>query len=250
KIIFWYDGSIRGIDIMRYSVIDLGSNTVRLVVYDYINNKLRKVYSRKEVLGLASYLLPEGFLSDVGIERAILTVKEFVADSEIYEADKLFLIATATIRNARNQNEIINRIHAATGVRVTLLSGEEEAFVGVAGIKDEFDFSEGVVIDIGGGSTEVSLIIKKRLDLATSLPVGSLNSYLTYVKEMLPTKSEMEQIKKGVLHALDDNEVPRLKMNVLYGIGGTLKAAKGLFEGMMNKHVDYLTKENIQYIIK
>ncbi|MBN3491215.1 hypothetical protein JV173_06835 [Acholeplasma equirhinis] len=236
---------------MRYGVIDLGSNTVRLVVYDIIDqNNFKKVYSRKEVVGLASYLLPEGYLSDMGILRAIEVVKELKEDSESYQTDKLFLIATATVRNARNQNEIVNRIHMSTGVKVTLLSGLEEASVGVLGIKHEFDFKEGVVIDIGGGSTEVSTIFDKKVDQAASLPVGSLNAYITYVKDMLPTESEIKSIKKGVIHALEQAEIKRLKMNVIYGIGGTLKAAKALYEGMMNKHLDYLTKENILHIMR
>ncbi len=234
---------------MRYGVIDLGSNTVRLVVYKYEEEKLKRVYTRREVVGLASYLLPEGYLSDIGINATINIVAELKGEAEEYGADQLFVIATAAIRNAINQNEVVNRINQSCGVKVHLLSGEEEARVGVTGINYEFDIKDGVVVDIGGGSTEVSIIQNRNVDLALSLPVGSLNAYITFVKEMLPTPQERELIKKSVSKALVTHQVTKLKVTNIYGIGGTLKAAKTLLEGLTNKKKDYLTKNDVTDLI-
>lgn len=235
---------------MRYGIIDLGSNTVRLVVYKYTDEKLKKVYTRREVVGLASYILPEGYLSDIGINAAISIVAELKAEAEEHQTDQLFVIATAAIRNARNQNEIVNRINQSCGVKIQLLSGEEEARVGVTGINYEFDIKDGVVIDIGGGSTEVSILQNRNVELALSLPVGSLNSYITFVKEMLPTPQERNLIKKGVSNALLTHQVTKLKVANIYGIGGTLKAAKTLLEGLTNKKKEYLTKDDVTYLIQ
>src|SRR5690554_1008108 len=175
---------------MKYGIIDLGSNTVKLLIYKPTNNKLEVLYEKREVAGLASYLLPEGYLSDLGIERAIQTVLKLKTHANNFGVDKLFVVATAVVRNSRNHNEIVNRINQSTGLNVMLLTGLEEAKYGVLGVLSEFKVDNGLIIDIGGGSTEVSIINPNTPSFSSSLPVGCLNSYITFVKDILPTESE------------------------------------------------------------
>lgn len=234
---------------MNYGVIDLGSNSVRLEIFKYENKELKNIYSKRAVVGLASYMLPEGYLSDLGIKSAIDIVSILKEESNAFDIKKLYIIATATIRNARNQNEIINRINHACGVKVELLDEKTEALLGVKGIQSKTDIQHGVVLDIGGGSTEVTLIKDSKVTEAHSLPLGSLNSFITFVKEILPTKEEKERIQKAVLNALSFSKVSQMKFDYIYGIGGSLKAAKVLIESLSGKKIEYITKNNVKDLI-
>ncbi len=234
---------------MNYGIIDLGSNSVRLEIFSYKDSVLKNIYSKRAVVGLASYVLPEGYLSDLGISSAIDVVKTFKDEAAAFELKKLYVIATATIRNARNQNEIINRINKACEVKVELLDEKSEALYGVRGVRSQTDFDHGVVLDIGGGSTEVTLIKEGKVLEAHSLPLGSLNSFITFVKEILPTSQEKERIQKAVFNALSFSKVTQMKFDHIYGIGGSLKAAKVLIESFNGKKITYLTRSNIKDLI-
>src|SRR5690554_1027945 len=143
---------------MNYGIIDLGSNSLRLEIFTYENHKLTNIFSKREVVGLASYLLPEGYLSDLGIDSVIRVVKDFLELSSTYALEKMFMIGTATIRDARNQNEILTRIKRASGLSVELLDEDKEGLYGYKGVLLEHKIKEGLIVDIGGGSTEVSLV--------------------------------------------------------------------------------------------
>ena len=201
---------------LNYGIIDLGSNSLRLEIFKLENHKLTNIFSKREVVGLASYLLPEGYISDLGIDSVIRVVKEFIEVSQAYSLEKMYVIATATIREARNQNEILTRIKRASGMHVELLDEDKEGLYGYKGVLLEHQIDQGLIIDIGGGSTELSLVTSGQLIDSASLNLGSLNTYISYVKEIFPTHNEMERISGAVMHALTQHEVKKGKPSKLH----------------------------------
>lgn len=234
---------------MNYGIIDLGSNSLRLEIFKYENHKLTNIFSKREVVGLASYLLPEGYLSDLGIDSVIRVVKDFIEVSRSYKLEKLFMIATATIREARNQNEILTRIKTASGMKVELLDEDKEGYYGYKGILIDHQIDRGLIVDIGGGSTELSLVTDGKLKDSVSLNLGSLNTYITYVKEIFPTTLEAERISSAVVSALKLHKVDKVDVKVCYGIGGTIQASLVLLQNFYQKKFDKLTRHNIQDLI-
>src|SRR5690606_22119158 len=235
---------------MNYGIIDLGSNSVRLEIYSFQKDEMKHVYSRREVLGLASYVLPEGYLSDLGIDALIRVLNELVQSSKHFDLKALYVVATATIRNARNQNEVLIKIKKNCGVNVIVLDEEKEAYYGYKGVTLKFDIKDGLVVDIGGGSTEVTLVKNGLVKEGHSLPIGSLNAYISYVKDVLPSLDEKARILHAVINALKQENVIKEQVLEVYGIGGTIRACKVLIESLLNKKIDFLTKSHLEDLMK
>jgi exopolyphosphatase/guanosine-5'-triphosphate,3'-diphosphate pyrophosphatase len=109
-----------------------------------------------------------------------------------------------------------------------VLSGEEEAVCGFAGVSGDNNVMDGCVIDIGGGSTEIVSFKNKTVEKAASFSIGSLNTYKNFVKNILPAKTELSEIKKEVKRILNENEVDR-NISCAYGVGGTIRAVLRLY---------------------
>lgn len=235
---------------MKYGVIDLGSNTVRLSIYEMKQDQLILLYSLKEVIGLASFVNDDGYLSNQGILKAIDVVNDFKDAASKFENLKLYCIATAAIRNAKNSLDIIKQIEKDTNVKVILLTGVEEAVAGVMGIREDFKIIDGLVVDIGGGSTEVSLIENEVIKHSVSLPMGSLNTYMNHVKELLPSDEEMIQINNAFKDVLIKSNFPINKHPRIYGMGGTLNAIKKLIRALINETVSPIQVEDLKRLLK
>ena len=144
---------------MLEGIVDIGSNSVRMTVYDcdVRTNEFRPFFKLKNQLGLASHIDPQsGRLDEAGVDALISTLKEYRrAASRFTELDRLSCFATAAIRNSSNCQEVLDKVDELCGVQVELLSGVEEARLGFAGAMWHSGATSGVQIDVGGGSSEV-----------------------------------------------------------------------------------------------
>jgi len=163
---------------MKYAVIDVGSNTVRLCVYDVLypeKRKFKTIMNRKIMAGLAAYIV-DGAFSDEGIAEAILAVKKCIKRASYLSPDRIDVFATAVLRNISNSAQAIAAIEQGAGCSISLLSNADEAHLGFVGASSRGTLDDGALIDIGGGSTEIT-VIENGIDVArTSLPQGSLSS--------------------------------------------------------------------------
>ena len=217
----------------NYGVIDLGSNSVRLVIYDVKNtercpittNDFKSLLNDKVMAGLASYV-NDGVFSQAGIERAINVLKGHAKRLKYFNCVRTEVFATAVLRNCINSAEAIKAIESATGMHITLLSAREEAHLGFRGARCANEIDDGTLIDIGGGSTELTSI-KGGIDTTgISIPQGSLSSYAGFVQHILPSQEEGWVIASAFaekLHSLENFADFRAKR--LYGIGGSVRAA-------------------------
>ncbi|WP_326797344.1 Ppx/GppA family phosphatase [Streptomyces sp. NBC_01808] len=161
---------------MRLGVLDVGSNTVHLLVVDaHPGARPLPAYSHKAELRLAELLDEEGAIADDGVGRLIATIHEALQVSEDKGAEDVLPFATSAVREAANAESVLARVADETGVKLTVLTGEEEARLTFLAARRWFGWSAGklLVLDIGGGSLEIAYGIDEDPDKAVSLPLGA-----------------------------------------------------------------------------
>lgn len=211
-------------------IVDIGSNTIRLSCYEIQpDNKFSCVIHKKEVAGLAGYIDEKGNMTEEGIERTIKAIETFKGVIEHIELESIHFFATAAIRNTINCEKIVSRIQLKTGYVVHVLSGEEEAVCDFVGVCGDNNVQNGMVVDIGGGSTEIVSFENRMMVHGVSLSVGSLNTYKEYVKNVVPTKTELSQIRKNIKGVLVTERKNVNKAEVAYGVGGSIRAILKLY---------------------
>lgn len=183
---------------MKYSVIDIGSNSVRLTVYRVKDGAFRILFKDKKMAGLAGYV-ENGCISDAGIERACDTLLEFRNTLHLLGiTDRIYAFATASLRNIVNSDEASARITAATGFDIDIITGEQEAILGYTGVMRELHVLDGVFTDIGGASTEITFFRDGSVLEPRSYRMGSLKLYKDCVKHILPGKASKERISRAI----------------------------------------------------
>ncbi|MGN0941564.1 MAG: phosphatase [Selenomonadaceae bacterium] len=211
-----------------YAIIDVGSNTVRMNFYKFVDGKFSLVMGKKESVGLASYV-KNGQMLPEGINRACAVLGEFRTILGDLGVTNYHVFATAALRNAANSRAAVEEIMQRTGMYVEVLSGELEAELDFIGTSHAVDIRDGLLIDIGGASTE--LVVYKNGDIKkkVSLPIGSLNTYDRFVMNLLPSRAERKAIKQAVLTLLkEDADLNYGTYKMVCGVGGTVRAARKL----------------------
>ncbi len=242
----------------RYGIIDLGSNTIRLCIYEVNcapHEPLRAkdisiLLNYKAMAGLASHI-KDGAMTKQGVRRAAKTINAHLQRAGHFSCERIDIFATAVLRNCTNSHEAAAEIEAAVGKRIAILSNEEEAHLGFLGASLSQNMQNGTLVDIGGGSTELTHI-KDGLDLAkTSLPQGSLSSFANYVKGLLPTKEESNKIGAS-LKSLAKGSNPNLYESAkLYGIGGSIRSAAKVYGDLCNEgnRFDFILPEHLDALL-
>ncbi len=161
---------------MRLGVLDVGSNTVHLLVVDaHRGAHPWPAHSEKAVLRLAEQIGPDGALTDAGADALVKAVGLAREAATGLETDDLLAFATSAVRDAANSTEVLARVRDETGVRLEVLSGADEARLTFLAVRRWFGWSAGrlLVLDIGGGSLEIAAGIDENPDAAFSLPLGA-----------------------------------------------------------------------------
>ena len=210
---------------MKCGIVDVGSNTMRLSIYHWEGRRFKLLMNKKEMAGLAGYI-KEGVLSDSGILVACRVLAGYKALLDNFDIKELHVFGTAPLRNIVNTEEALDTIRAVTGVGVEVLSGADEAALSFLGATVGGGApAEGLLADIGGGSTEWVCFSQGRIRHAASIPLGSLNLYNRCVETLLPSPKEQAKIRKQVKKALDSAPLPDFPCPVICGVGGTIRGA-------------------------
>lgn len=211
---------------MTYGIIDVGSNTVRLCIYEVKDGKVKALFNNKTTAGLIGYV-NDGELTQKGIKKACDVLGEYRDMADHADIKDLFVFATASLRNISNTSEAVKAIHESTGLNVDVLTGHEEATLDFNGAANAMALDEGVMIDIGGGSTEVLVYERGEIQDAASLPLGSLSLFKNHVSNLFPQKKEDDEIRKEVKSELKKIKfLKNRRFHTLLGIGGTIRAVR------------------------
>lgn len=217
---------------MLYAMIDIGSNTVRMAIYDIEGDRVEMVMRRKHMVGLASYVKNE-FMTQNGIDKAVEILTEFKDFISSFPIREYTAFTTAALRNAKNGREAVQEIEERTGMPVRILSGDEEATYDFIGATRNLVEDKGLLIDIGGGSTEIVYFKDREIVRKVSLPIGSLAFHTKYASEMFPSEAECKDMRAEAEATIGAaKEFQAIYHAQICGIGGTFKGAMALYNSM------------------
>jgi exopolyphosphatase/guanosine-5'-triphosphate,3'-diphosphate pyrophosphatase len=186
---------------MRLGVLDVGSNTVHMLVVDaYPGARPLPAFSHKVNLSLAAHLEPDNTLSELGEERLTEVVGESLRIAEDKGVEDFLGFATSAVRDAVNGDDVLARIEQQTGARIRVLSGENEARLTFLAARRWFGWSSGrlLVVDIGGGSLEIGAGWDEEPEAVMSLPLGAGRLTRDWFTADPPPPDEVRALRKHV----------------------------------------------------
>lgn len=206
------------------------------------------VYSKKTVACLASYV-KNGRMTPSGVKIACSVLNSYKKIVKKYDPDFVYIFATASLRNISNRNSVLKTIQKSIDAHIEILSGEEEARLCYLGAAGFVDIPDGILVDIGGGSTEIVTFENKQITDAFSIPVGSLNLLSGAPKRAYISLDELRRIRKTVRKELEkaggikyraliknNNKVETDGVKTIIGVGGSLRAVGKLHLFMNSKY--------------
>ncbi|MCI2959332.1 Ppx/GppA family phosphatase [Agromyces atrinae] len=192
---------------MRLGVLDVGSNTVHLLIVD-AHPGARPIpdSSHKSVLRLMRYLTDDGAISDDGVTAIVDAVRAAVRAGEAAGIDELLPFATSALREATNGAAVLALIAAETGVELQVLSGIDEARITFLAVRRWYGWSAAdmLLFDIGGGSLEIAAGGDEYPEVALSLPLGAGRSTIGFLHDDPPTQAQMDALREHAASVLDD----------------------------------------------
>lgn len=196
-----------------FAVIDIGSNSVRLVVFAQLSRAPLTIFNEKVLCGLGRFEADGRRLTAKAMERALGTIARFAHLLRVMQVDHVAAVATAAVRDADNGPEFCQRVRAETGIAVRVLSGREEAHFAAQGVIAANPAVSGVAGDLGGGSLELVTLNEGRIGQGVTLKIGALGiagdltarSYgatCRRIDEVLDTLAWLPETGGGDLHAV------------------------------------------------
>lgn len=258
---------------MLHGIIDIGSSTVRMAVYDIRGGDIEMLLKKKHVVGLAAYV-KDGVMTQAGIDKAVEILKEFTGFLQCFHITRVAAFTTAALRNAKNSKEAVAEIERRTGLKIRVITGDEEATFDFIGATHAFGHQDGLLVDIGGGSTELVAFAGGRILQKVSLPLGATDFHARFSDDVLPTLAECRRMEEEAGRILSDVDryvsasanaatlsvaltgasSPRggavenegvnfsnLHADALAGIGGTFKSGLALYNAVYDMPMENLT---------
>ena len=237
--------------IEKCAIIDIGSNTIRMNIYEVDDGAINKLLSKKKMLGMSNYV-EDDKLTDKGIKKCIKVLADYKDTLEKMHIEEIYPFGTAGIRNIKNSDEVIQRIADSTSINIDLISGESEADCVYRGVSSIYDATNCGIVDIGGGSTEIIIVEDGNVKNEISMPIGSLNLHHSYINTTIfPQKDEVKEIKRHIRSVMNDYKIFKLPKGMkFYGVGGSIRAAGEIAEEYFGLDDDeHFSKEHVKGII-
>ncbi len=213
----------RAVDQARLAVIDIGSNSVRMIVYDGMHRAAQPIFNEKANCGLGSQAAEPGMLDDKSIARTVTTLVRFCRIARAMDVADIDAFATAAVRDANNRDALLAAIDRACGLKVEVLSGEDEARMAAAGVLASFRNATGVTGDLGGGSLELVALENGRQERHATMPLGVVRLIDATGAKPIAIERVIEA-EMSQLAWLDD-----AKSDVFYVVGGAWRALARTF---------------------
>src|SRR5699024_4381699 len=209
----------------RLGLVDIGSNTIRLVIFEFDHQTgLNEILNIKTPARLSQYLSEGLSMNDDGIEVLTQTLRSFKKVADEFKVNELHPVATAAIRQSTNRDKIINHIKNTLNIKIKIISEQEEAFYGFYAITHTTDVNDGISVDIGGGSTEVTYFKNKELIASHSFPFGVVTlSRQFFEGKDHNDKTAIKNMEKFLIKQFDQLTWLKDKNVTLVGIGGSAR---------------------------
>jgi exopolyphosphatase/guanosine-5'-triphosphate,3'-diphosphate pyrophosphatase len=231
----------------QVAILDLGSNTCKLVLmayqpdYSYKQvDELRQVVRLAEGMGDANILRADAF------ERGIITLKNYRTYCRAAGVTQIIATATSAVRDAKNGESFLAAARERADIDPVILSGEEEAFYGVLAVANSLAVDDAFIVDIGGGSAQLSEMQHRTFSQGQSWPIGALRMTEQFLTSDPVKKKELKALEKHVRKQLETTPEHFADAKTLVGMGGTIRnLAK-----MQQKHDDYPLDLKHNYLLK
>ena len=202
----------------------MGSNSFRLVVFGFekgswwaLTDEIREAVRVSEGLGA------EGELQAEPMDRAMHTAAVYAAFCEASGIDEVDAVATSAIREAPNRDDLLKAIKKETGLKVRVISGEDEARYGWLAMVNSTTVEDGYGVEIGGGSAQLMRMRSRELEDTCSLPLGSVRLTEAFLPSGKPSNKELKAVRRHVADELEEVDWWPRKGGRLIGIGGTIR---------------------------
>jgi exopolyphosphatase / guanosine-5'-triphosphate,3'-diphosphate pyrophosphatase len=212
----------------RVAVLDVGSNAVRLVLARVTPGVEFRVLRQERVqTRLAGHR--RGLLPRAAVDQTVRAVRRFLAEVGRPTAPRILAVATAAVRDAPNADRLLGALRNESGVDVRVLSGPEEARLGATAVLWRRPISSGAIVDLGGGSLQVTRVRAGRIVRVASVPLGAVRTSLRFLKHDPPQPRELKALRRETRDRLL-GVLPRAEAgDALIGIGGSLRALGRIF---------------------
>lgn len=181
----------------KIGIIDLGSNSARLVIVEMLGDgHFMVVDELKESVRLGQDMDRDGFLKPQRVTETIKTLKMFKRLCDASDVDRIIAVATAAVRRAKNQRSFLDEIQATCGIKVTVLSEEEEATLVYRGVINSMDLPKGIILEIGGGSTKIIYYNRRSILHYATLAFGAVTLNDLFNDEGVSPKEQTEKIEE------------------------------------------------------
>jgi exopolyphosphatase/guanosine-5'-triphosphate,3'-diphosphate pyrophosphatase len=220
----------------RYGMIDIGSNSIRLVIYEYVDHTgYRIIDESKQSARLSERITNDGGISEADILVLATILNRFQLLCAAHQVCQLRAVATAAIRNAANTDQIIQSIHDQTGLLIDVLSGEEEARMGFLGVMNTMPEKDGFLIDIGGGSTEVTLFRNRQIVNSISFPFGAVNTTKQFSDQGVMNDDQLNRLHEMIdLAVAAEPWIASSHGLPCIGLGGTFRTISKLHQKLQH----------------
>jgi len=216
-----------------FAAVDIGSNSVRLKVAKVVNGRLRTLHEDREVTRLGESVFANGTLDPEAMALTIRVLKRFHRAVQEHAADRIRVVATAALRDSRNSRAFLDWVRSATGWKAEIITGLEEGRLIHLGILSNVRIARqrALLIDLGGGSCELTLSVSGHIEDMVSLPIGAVRLTQAFLHHDPPKKNELEQMR-----GLVQREIARIQKRIrsaniqtAIATSGTPAALSGLY---------------------
>jgi len=220
-----------------FAAIDIGSNSCRLKIARVVQHRLRVVHEDREVTRLGSSVFESGLVSPEAMANTLSALKRFYKAVQMHGTDQVRAVATAALRDARNGRAFLAWVRDETGWEVEIISGLEEGRLIHRGVMENEPGTSGrcILIDVGGGSCEISLSEQKRIKETISLPLGAVRLTEEFLPSDPPTKEDIARMRQFINRELR-RAMRRISAERVHLVIATSGTAAALSEASQTMH--------------
>ena len=236
---------------MRVAAIDIGTNSMRLLIADYEDGTFKEREKHVNTTRIGESVDEEGRINEEAMERNVDALEDFTMLAKEKGCEQIWAVGTSALRDSKNSDEFLKMAHKKSGVTVEIISGSTEADLGFMGVLEGIQEKDEniLVIDIGGGSTEFIVGNKYGIKFMKSENVGALRMTEKFLKKDPVDTVEYMSMENHIAHKIEDTlgEVSRYNIKKVVGIGGTITSVAAMLAQMEVYDMDKIHSSIITY---
>lgn len=251
----WFRASFTSFPMPTFAAVDIGSNSVRLKIARVSHGRLHTLHEDREVTRLGEGVFANGALDPEAMALTVRVLSRFHRAVQDHAAERVRVVATAALRDSRNSRAFLDWVRSATGWRAEVISGLEEGRLIHLGIVSNARISHqrALLIDLGGGSCELTISDHGHISDMVSLPIGAVRLTQTFLHHDPPRKNELEQLRGLVRREIAriQTRIREAKVQTAVATSGTPAALSGIYQAKVDESRPHtVPHEGVSSILK